>query len=414
MKKIKVGIFGTGRGFDVAHNFMMLNCDIVAICDFHEERRKNALEKLGSDVAEYTDFDKFLEHDMDAVIIANYFNEHAPFIIKCFEKNIHVFCECISNGTMAEGVELARAFEQTSSIFFLAENYPQMKFNREISRVCKSGKLGKFIYAEGEYNHPHSPDDVEFFKRFTYFDKHWRNYVPRSYYVTHSLGPIMHATGATPERVVAFASFAPVTGAQPVSTNVGDAATFMLTQNDDGSVFKFVACSAYGAHGNSYRVCGENGQIENIRGMGEKVMLRYNHWTIPEGEQEISLYEPRWNDKDEAMIEQSGHGGSDFITARMFLDCIRENRQPEFPFDLHTSVTMSSVAILAHRSMLEGGMPYDIPDFTKEEDRKKYENDRITPFIKYDGSTPDIPCCSHHDHKPTEEQLRLYHELLES
>ena len=42
MNKIKVGIFGTGRGFDVAHNFMMLNCDIVAICDFHEERRKNA------------------------------------------------------------------------------------------------------------------------------------------------------------------------------------------------------------------------------------------------------------------------------------------------------------------------------------------------------------------------------------
>ena len=73
---------------------------------------------------------------------------------------------------------------------------------------------------------------------------------------------------------------------------------------------------------------------------------------------------------------------------------------------------MSSVAILGHRSMLEGGAPYDIPDFRKEEERVKYENDRATPFYGTDGSAPSIPCCSKNDYAPTEGQLALYHRGL--
>ena len=44
MKKIRVGIFGAGRGMDLAKNLMMLDCDIVAICDSYEERREKALK----------------------------------------------------------------------------------------------------------------------------------------------------------------------------------------------------------------------------------------------------------------------------------------------------------------------------------------------------------------------------------
>ena len=73
---------------------------------------------------------------------------------------------------------------------------------------------------------------------------------------------------------------------------------------------------------------------------------------------------------------------------------------------------MSSVAILAHRSMLEGGVPYAIPDFDKEEDRALYENDFVSPFYLTDGTKPSIPCCSHTDYRPTELQLKLYKEML--
>lgn len=386
MGNLKIGIFGVGCGMYLAKDFMLNGCDIVAICDCRKQCLEEAAKQLGNTAAVYESFDEFIEHDMDAVVLANNFHEHAPYAIKCFERGLHVLSECISNGTMAEGVELIRAFEKSSSIYMIAENYPQMIFNREIKRICDSGTLGKILYAEGEYNHPVASNDAQFLKTYQYLDKHWRNFLPRTYYITHSLGPVMWATGATPVKVTAFAAFAPKNENEPCASYVGDRAAIITTQNNDGSIFRVTGCAAFGAHHNSYRVCGTNGQIENLRGMNEKVMLRYNDWSKPEGAEEINMYTPAWNDKDEEIIKSSGHGGGDYLTVRMFVDCIKAKVQPEHPFDIYSAVNISSVGILSHRSILDGGIPYDIPDFHKEECRKQYENDRLTPFYGSDGS----------------------------
>ncbi len=139
MEKIKIGIMGAGRGIDIAENLMLLGCEIVALCEINKERAANGLRELGIDIPVYEDFDEFIEQEMDAVVLANYFHEHTPYAIKCFEKGLHVFSECISNGTMAEGVELIHAFEKSNSIYMLAENYPQMIFNREMKKVPPTG-----------------------------------------------------------------------------------------------------------------------------------------------------------------------------------------------------------------------------------------------------------------------------------
>ena len=62
MSKIRVGIFGAGRGMELAKSFMFLGTEIVALCDNHAERRKAAMEKLDKSVAEYDNFDEFIEH----------------------------------------------------------------------------------------------------------------------------------------------------------------------------------------------------------------------------------------------------------------------------------------------------------------------------------------------------------------
>lgn len=413
MKKIKIGIFGVRRGRDYAKSFLYLNCDIVAICESREQIRKEAAEALGLKSGIYDNFDAFIEHDMDAVFIANYFHEHTPYVLECFKRNIHVLCECITNATMAQGVQLMQAYANTKSIFMLAENYPFMPCNREIKRVCDTGTLGKLLYAEGEYNHPVNPYDEEFFKVHTYDPLHWRNYLPASYYVTHSLGPIMRATGATPRIVQAQAAFAASAPDRPSGKQTADRAAIITTKNDDDSVFCFTGCASFGAHHNAYRVCGTEGQIENIRGYREKMLLRYNDWSVPEGLEAMQMYEASFDDADMDIIKESGHGGSDFIVARTFVNAIRENKQPEFPFDLPSAVAMSSVAILAHRSILDGGKPYRIPDFTNADDVAMYENDHLSPFPSENGDAPTLPCCSHTDYKPSEKQLGLYKKLID-
>lgn len=412
MKKLKIGIFGARRGMTCAKSFMYLNCEVVAICERREHIRSEAARQLGLEDGVYENFDDFIKHDMDAVFLANNFQEHTPYILECFKRNIHVLCECTTNVKMSDGVALIKAYKDTKSIFMLAENYPFMPCNREIKRVCDGGSLGQLLYAEGEYNHPTDPYDEEFYTMHVYDPNHWRNFLPASYYLTHSLGPIMHATGATPKIVSAQAAFSPFPADHPSATYNADRAAIIITKNDDDSVFRFTGCAQFGAHHNAYRVCGSEGQIENIRGYREKMMLRYNAWNIPEGLEEINEYEPVFEDKDMEIIKESGHAGGDFIVARTFINAVRENKQPEFPFDLPSAVAMASVGILAHRSILEGGKPFAVPDFTRQEDIKLYENDDLTPLPGEDGSAPTLPCCSHTDYKPSELQQSLYKKVI--
>lgn len=415
MKQIRIGIFGAGRGADLGTHFLRLGCEVVALCDVREFRLQEGFKILGKVVPTYSDFDEFLNCEMDAVVIANYFHEHAPYVIKCFKKNLHVFCECISNGTMAEGIMLLDAFKESKSIFMLAENYPQLVYNREIKKVCDNKTLGKILYAEGEYNHPTQSTDVSFLHSYNYFTKHRRNYLPATYYITHSLGPIMWACGATPRKVTAFALYEEFGNNDPTAKQTADRTAIITTLNDDGSVYRITGCASFGGHHNSYRVCGVEGQIETVRGLEDYVMLRYNYWAIPEGLKENNLYKVEWNDVDEdKVVGLGGHGGADYFTVRYFINCIKENRQPEFPFDLKTAVNMSSVAILAHRSVLEEGKVFDIPDFEKEEDRKLYMNDFSSPFYSTDGKKPSMPCCSNKDYKAKESQIDEYIKALKN
>ena len=402
MKIIRIGVFGVRRGSDFFKSILSNDGEIVAICEKNPERVEAALKQLGNNVAVYDNFDEFIEHPMDAVLLANYFHEHTEYAIKCLERNIHVLSECTSNATMAEGVALVRAAEKSKAYYMLAENYPFMLFNREMKRVYEGGTLGKVLYAEGEYNHPanaYSSDGVR-----DLFDslKHWRMFLPKTYYITHSLAPLVYATGANPVRVTAMPiQFDPPTDICRAGY-VNEKAAIITCLNDDRSVFKVTGHASFGAHENSYRICGDKGQIENVRGSGGWVMLRYNDWQIPEGKKAVNYYAPNIPDKDEELIKKAGHGGGDFFVIRKFFESIRNQTPPEM--DAYFATRLASVAILAHKSLLERGTPYDIPDFRLEEDRKKYENDYTSPFWYSDGREPTIRCCLDEHYAPSEKQ----------
>jgi len=412
MKQLRIGIFGAIRGGEYYSSFLANDFEIVAICDKNTELLETSKKRLGDKVALYTDFEDFFQHPMDAVFLSNYFHEHAPYAIRFLEKGIHVLSECLPAATMAECVQLVRAAEKSSAIYMFAENYPYMKFNREMRRLCEGGTLGKILYAEGEYNHPLSGMETGFILQRRWFPEHWRNYCPATYYVTHSLGPLMLATGALPRRVSAFPVVNPPReeDAPYAAIYSSESAAMISTMNDDGSVFRFTGCSHFGAHGNAYRICGEKGQVENLRGMGQQIMLRYNGWDIPEGGQERSLYEPEWNHPKADLIEKEGHGGGDFLIAETFRDCILENKTPDL--NVYLATLMASVAILGHRSLLEGGVPYDLPDFRKEEDRAKWEKDTLTPFWGPNGEEPSLPAGYIQDYKPSAKQIENYNALI--
>ena len=78
MRKIKIGVLGGYRGTSMINYCKIAdNAEVVAICDNQpivlEEQKKHL---KGYDVAYYDNFDDFIKHDMDAVVLANYATEH--------------------------------------------------------------------------------------------------------------------------------------------------------------------------------------------------------------------------------------------------------------------------------------------------------------------------------------------------
>ena len=414
MKVIKMGVFGLGRGNDLIKDVLGNNGEIVALCDKDVSKMERINEGLGGTAAMYTDYDEFLNHEgLDAILIATYFHEHAKPAIKALEKNIHVISDCTAAATMAECVALVRAAEKSKAIYCQGEDFQYMIFNQEMKRIYEEGTLGKLVYGECEYVHPVGMNRAAYLKQLRPYAKHWRNWLPACYYVTHSLGPLLYITGATPKRVCAMPALgSPIT---PEEDKINyylpsERAGIMLTYNDDGSVFRITGRARWGFQEDSCRLCCDKGQVENIRG-SRTVQLSYNSWEIPEGAERITKYTPEWQDKDAELIKKSGHDGADFFVFRHFFDCIRNNRQPKY-FDVYSATMMAAVGILGHRSMLEYGVPYDIPDFRKEEERAQWENDYLTPFYGSDGSEPTLECSTVDDQRNTLEAMEQFEAYL--
>ncbi len=372
-KSIRVGVVGVGRGQGFARGAgPHLGMELVALCDTREER----LEQLGKElkVATYTDYDKFLEHDLDAVILANYFHQHAPFAIKALQASKHVMSETSACLTLAEGVALIREVEKSGKIYMFAENCPYMRFNQEMRRVYESGRIGQFMYGEGEYVHP---ADADFWNRISPGVDHWRNWIPATYYCTHSLAPIMFITDTRPVKVNGFVM--PYAKDDPVperSVRRNDAASMIALRMDSGAIVKLLQVHLRG-EGLWVRIHGSRGQMENLRcGDRNMVRLRREQYHEKRTEPVDQIYLPDFPEHHAEALK-AGHGGGDFFMNLHFAEAIRKDEQPFL--DVYRGVTMSIVGILAYRSALRDSNTLEVPDLRQESEREKYAADDWSP-----------------------------------
>jgi predicted dehydrogenase len=373
-KPIRVGVIGVGRGQSYASGATdLVGMKLVALCDTWEERLVQVGKKYG--VATYTDYDKFLEHDMDAVVLANYFHEHAPFAIKALNAGKHVMSETSSNATLAEGVALCRAVEKSGRTYMLAENYPYTAFSMEMRRLYRTGELGEVTYAEGEYNHPMSAESRIAISPGM---NHWRNWIPSTYYCTHALAPLVYITDTLPTKVNGLSMACRDVDVKTVRR--GDPGSVILCRMDNGAVFRIFGLVLPG-HSNWYRVHGAHGAMEITRGPGYfgpgQIRVWHEEWDCPKGTPVERTYMPDWPEHAD-LARKAGHGGGDFWTNFEFANAIRSGRPPFL--DVYRGVAMSSVGILAWKSALADGAPFDVPDFRKESSRKNWADDHWSPF----------------------------------
>ncbi len=423
MKKVNVGVLGAGRGMTMIRQLLNReDAELVAICDFYEPGLKSAGEeagKHGTQVALYNSFEDLLNHPgLDAVVLANYANAHAPFAIRCLNQGLHVMSEVLPVQTMKEAVELIEAVERSGKIYAYAENYCYMPAPREMRKLYREGKIGSFEYGEGEYMHNCEPG----WHGLTRGEPtHWRNTMYATFYCTHSMGPLVHITGLRPVSVTAF-EMPHNERMMRMGALAGHTAVEMVTL-ENGAVVK--SLHGVGCSRNSvwYSIYGSEGRLESARedARNGDVSVLYTNLTERNTNSLPNCYRPRDAFSDAA--ENAGHGGSDFYTTYNFIAKILGNPEADV-IDVFEAMDMFLPGLMGYRSILRGGVPVEIPNLRDPAVRELWRNDTACtdPAVAGDQllptfskGNPDIPAANYEalrkkwedDCKPRPKQLKM-------
>ena len=373
MKKVRIGVLGAYRGTSMINYCKRADhAEVVAICDKDPEALEAQREAAqGLDIAFYDHFDKFIQHDMDAVVLANYANEHAPFAVRCLKRGLHVFSEVMPVQTMKEAVELVEAVEESGLVYAYGENYCYMPAPLEMKRLYEQGEIGEFEYGEGEYIH----NCEAIWPSIAYGDPdHWRNNSYATFYCTHSLGPILHATGLRPVSVVGFEGTRNARSLR-VGRRCGQFGIEMVTLENGGMVKSI--------HGDLYKnsiwysMYGSKGRMESSRedtedGYAGKLYINSDEY---DGGYETGSLRACYPEHATAEdVAGFGHGGSDFFSMYYFIKRILGDETAD-TIDVYEALDMFLPGLFAYRSILAGGIPMAIPDLRDREEREHWRND---------------------------------------
>ena len=373
MDKVKIGVIGGGRGKSmIRYGREASNAELVAICDFRDDVLERMKKECGEDgISYYSDYDEFLKHDMDAVVLANYANQHAPFAIKAMKAGKHVFSEVLPVQTLKEAVELIETVEETGKIYAYGENYCFMSAPYEMRKLYRQGLIGEFEYGEGEYVHNCEP----IWPEITYGEPdHWRNNMYATFYCTHSIGPMIHITGLRPVRVTGFEGPKPERKLR-VGSKSGSFG-MELIQLENGGIFKSIHGDLY-VDSIWYSIYGSKGNMESAResaqnGAFDRIYIHADEYSGGYDTTKKDTYLPTREQDEQA--KSFGHGTSDFYTMYNFVRKIQGDPDADI-IDVYEALDMFLPGLFAYRSVLNGGIPMEIPNLRDKSVRDLYRND---------------------------------------
>ena len=382
MKKVRIGVMGAYRGTSMINYCEQAdNAQVVAICDKWVEGLEHQKAALNDpNITYYTDFEDFIRHDMDAVVLANYATEHAPFAIKAMRAGKHVFSEVLPVQTMKEAVELIETVEQTGLVYAYGENYCYMPAPYEMRRLYKEGRIGEFEYGEGEYIH----NCESIWPSITYGEEdHWRNNMYATFYCTHSLGPLIHITGLRPVSVIGLEG-TKAERKRRVGCKTGSFGIEMVTL-ENGGIIKSVHGGLY-KNSIWYAVYGTHGRMESGReDAGENVDRLYINADAYDGEYADRAVEScKPSEKAAKESAAFGHGGSDYYSMYNFVQKILGDEDAD-TIDVYEALDMFLPGLFAYRSVLQGGVSVDIPNLRNKDEREKWRNDTACTDPKVAG-----------------------------
>lgn len=387
---IRIGILGATRGlnFAFAAKKYSLDLEIAAVCDCFQpllDKVKAQLPQIGFNPVFFTDYQEMLaKADIDAVVIASNANEHAPAAIAALNSGRHVLSECLPTQTPGEAAELIEAVRRSGKRYSYAENYCYFPANFEAALRFRRGDIGTLVEAEGDFVNDCSQRWHLLARGNRY---HWRNFVPATFYCTHSIGPMLYAVRQRPVRVSGFEMLCQ-DYMREHGARSGSAAQEMI-ELESGAYIKSL-------HGNlkrpwvtRMRLYGTLGTLE-VRDAWHLDLYMENAAKNGFDCTEIREFTPVPG------IPENLRGDSDAMEIWCFLGAIEGNPVAlEYGVDVYSALEMSLPGLYAYRSILDGSRPADIPDVRDPAGLEKMRGDNRCTDPKLAAGDDLLPSCGH-------------------
>jgi predicted dehydrogenase len=394
---VRVGVIGTGnRGTHLLSILAgMKDVEIVALCDIDVSHLENAMkvcEKAGKKRPEgyskdETGYKALLDReDIDAVIIATYWDSHAPIAVYAMEQGKYPAVEVPAAITLEQCWELVNTSEKTGVPCMMLENWSFRKDNLAVLNMIRNGFFGEMVHCHCA--HSHDCIDHWFFDAKDGSPRWGAEYLVRynrDQYPTHSLGPVLSWLDLNCGDVIT-GIYSAASGSKGINAYMkrrfgddhpnaemefkqGDIVTSTLKTKNGKTIIVNYDMQLPRPYDNRWMIQGTLGIYNEQRAAVylNGISPAYHEWEPFAPYQEKFLHK-WWSNQEETT---QGHGGVDMLELKLFIGAVKNGSNT--PIDVYDSVTMSAVVPLSGLS-IEKNQPVEFPDFTrgKWKGRKPY------------------------------------------
>ena len=353
MSALRAGVAGLGRGRRFVELFAQTGgCEVAAVCDV-DERKLAPYAHL----AAHTDFDAFLDEELDVVAVITPGPPHAEQSIRAMAAGAHVLCETPCVYSVAEAEAVIDCVRRTGKTFMLAEDYIWQGWVANLKTRMDDGLFGEIVYAEGDYTHDCRNLMLatdEGFVPFAERDRHptarktWRaTDLPPLFYASHTLGPLLHLTEDRAVSAIGLGTgcrTAPDLGATDLEVGLFETAKGSVVRLTNGFSLAHPMATYYG-------LCGTKGSVK-MQGARGRTFLWYSEEARPAMD--------GWQPAPDEWLERPDGEAPLAVMVREFVHSIANGTPP--PIDVYRSLDFVLPGITAHESAQRGGEKMAVVD----------------------------------------------------
>ena len=375
IENVRLGFIGLGmRGPDAVDRMTYIDgVTVNALCDIEPDRveavQTKILEAKGLPrAAAYTGNEGWKElcerDDIDLVYICTDWKNHVPMAVYAMQHGKHVAVEVPAATSIEECWQLVDVAEQTQRHCMMLENCCYDFFELTALNMAQQGMFGELIHGEGAYH----AGDV---------------------YPTHGLGPLCQAfnihRGDRMKTLVCMST--PSYNGKKIAKEMmgvddfanGDMTTTMIQTEKGKTLLIEHNVYTYRPYNRLYQLTGTEGFANKYPTAGFTVLedklpegfLAEGQHLNPHGFVPAEVRDKIMKDYlhpiaveiEEKAKEVGGHGGMDFVMDYRLIYCLQHGLPLDQ--DVYDAAEWSCLGELTAASIENGGMPVQMPDFTR-------------------------------------------------